>query len=183
LRLVLGSLGIALVYLVKRVLPAVTQALQHRLNGDTFDLICSAAIRLDATALRLHCLQYAHENSRNLLRRDALKEGTRVRAVRGINAEYAEVPEGTLGTLKNVSGLQSVPGDDEAEVCWDPTIDGRAFSNSFCAVHGHIELFLPSKTMRDRYDAEELSPEVMFELAALWGVSRAPAERRRRRFL
>lgn len=175
LKLLLGALAVSMVYLVKHVLPALTQALQKRVTWETFDTICAAAIRLDATALRLHCLQYAHVNSR-CLRNEAVRDGTLVRALRRIDAEYAEVPEGTIGVLQHVH-------EGEAEISWEPGEQGGPFTNSLSAVRGSVELYVPGRTMRDLYDAEELSPEVMSELAALWGSARPPGTRRRRRLL
>jgi hypothetical protein len=176
LSVLLGSFEIAMVYLISHLLPTLVQALQHRLAVDTFNTICTAAIKVDAMALRLYCLQYARSNPRQL-RYEDLKSGMRVRALRQIDHEHADVPEGTLGTVEWGHG-------DWLDIHWHC---GRpSYTNGLQEVLGSIEIVdhtMPGKTLRQMYDAEEFSPEVMSELTTIWGQARPSMKRRTHRIM
>jgi len=161
LRLLLGSLAIAKVYQVPHLLHALTESLRCRLHDGVFDDICSQAIKLDVTALRLHCLRYAEQpHSREL------KEGTRVKALRLITVDCALVHEGVMGTVNS-----------QNRVNWDNRFITRAD-----LVRDMVEIVsVPtSNRVYEMYQQKELSPEVLSELAALWGPVK-PAFKRRRK--
>lgn len=175
LYIILGSFEIGMVYLITHLLPTLVQAVQRRLEVDTFNSICTAAIKVDAMALRLYCLQYARSNPRKL-RYEDLRCGMRVRALRQINHEHADVPEGTLGIVEWGHG-------DWLDIHWRCHPE---YTNGLQEVLGSIEIVdhtMPGKTLRQIYNAEEFSPEVMSELAAIWGQVRSPMKRRTRRIM
>lgn len=154
LRLLLGSLDIARVYQVPHLLHALTEALKDRLDDKNFGEICARAIELDITALRLHCLRYAEgSSSRGFL------EGDRVRALRHITVQNADVPEGAIGT---VNGTKVIEWDDIGSIGYGTDVE---------LVKDMVQLLSSSESnrVREMYAAKDLPPEVMFELAALWG--------------
>lgn len=178
LHVLLGSFEIAMIYLITHVLPALVQVLQHRLAVDTFNSICTSAIKVDAMALRLHCLQYARGNPQDL-RYEDFRSNMRVRALRQIDHEHADVPAGTIGTVRWGHG-------DWLDIHWSCHPE---YTNGLQEVMGSIEVVdhkMPGKTLREMYDAEEFSPEVMSELATIWGQPRlliTPTKRRPRRIM
>jgi len=160
LRLILGGLSIAKVYQVPHLIHAFIEALKRRLTDDSFDDICSAAIKLDVMAVRLFCLRYAEQPHRN-----EIKDGARVKALRLITADCALVHEGVMGTVNSQNRIQ-----------WDNRFITRAD-----LVREMVEV-VSSPTMNrvhDLYKAKELSPEVMSELAGLWGPVDPVVKRRR----
>lgn len=166
----LGAFELSMIYLITHLLPSLVQALQHRLAVETFNLICTAAIKVDAMALRLYCLQYARGNPQELCYED-VKPGMRVRALRQIDHEHADVPAGTFGTVEWGHG-------DWLDIHWSCH---PSYTNGLQEVLGSIEVLdhaMPGKTLRQMYDAEEFSPEVMSELATIWGQVRPSAKRR-----
>lgn len=166
LRLLLGGLSIAKVYQVPHLLHALTEALKDRLDDENFDEIYAGAIKLDITALRLHCLRYAEGSAM----RDIV-EGARVRALRHITVQNADVPEGSIGTVNSNRVIE-----------WDD-IGSIGYGTDVELVKDMVQLiFSPeSNRVRDMYAAKELAPEVMFELAALWGPAEAQLSSSRRR--
>jgi hypothetical protein len=170
LSILLGSFEIAMIYLVAHLLPTLVQALQHRLAVDTFNAICTAAIKVDAMALRLYCLQYARGNPRKLCYED-FRSGMRVRALRQIDHEHADVPEGTMGIVEWGHG-------DWLDINWSCR---PSYTNGLQEVLGSIEVVdctMSGKTLRQMYDSEEFSPEVLSELATIWGQVRPSLKRR-----
>eukprot|EP00927_Polykrikos_kofoidii_P053617 TRINITY_DN48210_c0_g1_i1.p1 TRINITY_DN48210_c0_g1~~TRINITY_DN48210_c0_g1_i1.p1 ORF type:complete len:272 (+),score=56.15 TRINITY_DN48210_c0_g1_i1:124-939(+) len=166
LRLLLGALSISRVYQVPHLLHALVEALKARLNDETFDDVFAAAIKMDVIVLRLHCLRYAERSdSKEII------EGVRVRALRYITVQNADVPEGSIGTVNNNHVIE-----------WDDT-GSIGYGTDMELVRGMVELVSSpvSNRVREMYLAKELRPEVMFELAALWGPA-APAMVRRRTF-
>merc|ERR1719359_2634236 len=153
-----------MVYLITHLLPTLVQTVQRRLEVDTFNVICTAAIKVDAMALRLYCLQYARSNPRKL-RYEDFRAGMRVRALRQIDHEHADVPEGTIGTVEWGHG-------DWLDIHWSCHPE---YTNGLQEVLGSIEIVdhtMPGKTLRQMYNTEEFSPEVMSELASIWGQVR-----------
>lgn len=183
LHLLLGGLGIASVYLIPHLCQALTEALKRRLSDSTFNEICSAAIRLDNTALRLYCLEYARRDPKEV-RLEDLRDGMRVRASRRITVEAARVPQGDLGRV-----MLDREGDDDSDELEDGSDDVRiewetGYANSAERVLDAVEIVRqPGElTLRERYETKELSPEVLAELAGVWGMM-SPAKRRRCRRL
>eukprot|EP00927_Polykrikos_kofoidii_P084642 TRINITY_DN898_c0_g1_i2.p1 TRINITY_DN898_c0_g1~~TRINITY_DN898_c0_g1_i2.p1 ORF type:complete len:409 (-),score=72.59 TRINITY_DN898_c0_g1_i2:207-1433(-) len=176
-RLLLGALSIATLYMVRHLMPALTSALQHRITSSTFDSICAGAIQMDVTALRLQCLQFAQMDIHNF-KIDEVREGMRVRAVRQITVQSACVPRGSLGTA--VVQIETDDSDmtrPEVVIQWDCN-----FVNSVRRVLSSIEVVDHRHTVasvKQQYEAETLSPVVMSELAALWGTPRPHGKRRR----
>jgi len=182
LRVLLGSLGIAAVYLVPHLCHAVTEALKRRLSDNTFDEICAAAIKLDVTALRLHCLHHAQRDPKEV-RLEDLRDGMSVRALRRITVEAARVPRGDVGKVvvdREEVGEEAENGPADVRIEWE-----SGYANSADRVLDALEAVRRQgdRTLRERYEAKELSPEVMSELAAIWGAPMPPAKRRRCRKL
>eukprot|EP00927_Polykrikos_kofoidii_P084641 TRINITY_DN898_c0_g1_i1.p1 TRINITY_DN898_c0_g1~~TRINITY_DN898_c0_g1_i1.p1 ORF type:complete len:399 (-),score=61.71 TRINITY_DN898_c0_g1_i1:97-1293(-) len=177
LRLLMGALGIATLYMVRHLMPVLTNALRHRITSSTFDIICAGAIQMDVTALRLHCLQFAQMDIYQL-KLDDVREGMRVRAVRPITVQSACVPRGSLGTaVVQVETDDSDVTRPEVVIQWDCN-----FVNSVRRVLSSIEVVDHRHTVasvKQQYEAETLSPVVMSELAALWGTPRPHGKRRR----
>lgn len=161
LPLLLGSLAIATTYQVPHLVQAVTEALKRRIGDACFNEICATAIRLDVTALRLCCLRYAEEPPLEF------KEGARVRAKHSINVDCALVKEGAMGTVS----------PDAARINWDCRFITRSSQ-----VRDMIEVITnlnEPNAVHEMYTAKSLAPEVMSELAALWGCAESPSKRRR----
>lgn len=161
LRLLLGAVAIATTYQVPHLVHALTEALKRRISDSSFNEICSAAIRLDVTALRLCCLRYAEEPPLEF------KEGARVRATRSINVDCALVKENSMGTVS----------PDSNRINWDSRFITRASQ-----VRDMVEVVTchnASNAVHEMYTTKTLSPEVMSELSALWGSVESPAKRRR----
>jgi len=59
LRLLLGSMEIAKMYMFEDLLEVLVEAVQGRVAFDTFDAILRAAIKIDSMPLRVYCTQYA----------------------------------------------------------------------------------------------------------------------------
>jgi len=179
LHVLLGGLGIASVYLIPHLCQALTEALKRRLSDSTFNEICSAAIRLDHTALRLHCLEHARRDPKEV-RLEDLRDGMRVRASRRITVEAARVPQGDLGRV-----MLDREGDDDSDDMEDGSDDVRiewetGYANSAERVLDAVEIVRQpgERTLRESYENKELSPEVLAELAAVWGMP--PLSKRRR---
>mmetsp|Transcript_123525 Transcript_123525/g.349207 ORF Transcript_123525/g.349207 Transcript_123525/m.349207 type:complete len:270 (+) Transcript_123525:161-970(+) len=163
LTLLLGSLQIAKTYLVPHLLQVLTEALKRRVRNDTFDEILAHAVRLDVTALRLHCVRFAEDSE------DSVPAGALVKATTRITVEHADVPKGTTGTVK-------WSPDGSLFVSWSFGM----FRNSLDAVKLKIECVeRPESSLHRLYDEQALSPEVMFELAALWGKPKPTPKKRR----
>jgi len=162
--MLLGALSITKMYQVPHLIQALTDALKLRLTEDNFNDILSTAIKLDITAIRLHCLRFAEGPPRTL------EDGARVRAIRLITADCAIVPVGTLGTVTKK--------ERHARIMWE---------NRFITTHADhlieaVEV-VDSGPVKSRlhamYQAKELSPEVLSELSPLWGLAEpAPKVRR-----
>jgi len=169
LRLLLGGLSIAKQQLVPHLLHALTEALRDRLDDDNFDEICSGAIRLNITALRLHCIRYAEGSAM----RD-ITEGDRVRALRHITVQNADVPEGSVGIVNGTKAIEWVNTTELGSIGYETDVE---------LVKGMVQLISSSESNRvkERYLAKELAPEVMFELASLWGSAEGPLSSSRRR--
>ena len=60
----LGTMALAKLYLIPHILQMATQTLKYRLSYDNFDQVCTASVRWDVTAMRLHCVQYAQTNKK-----------------------------------------------------------------------------------------------------------------------
>jgi len=165
LRLLLGALSIAKVYQVPHLIHVLTEALKVRVDDESFDEICAGAIRMDVTALRMHCLRYAE-------RCDAFDicEGARVRALRHITVQNADVPKESLGIVNSNNVIE---WDDTGSIGYGTDVD---------LVKHMVELVSVPRTnrIREMYVSNELSPEVTFELAALWGPSETSRSSRRR---
>lgn len=170
LRLLLGGLSIAKVYLVPHVLRSLTEALKDRLTVQTFNDIFSHSIKLDITALRLHCLQFAQQEHRVSTRGREVRSGARVMALVRITVNSANVPRGGMGTVSTLpaGGLH---------VNWD-----NGFVNMIEGVMDMIEIIGEPKTnpVQQMFEANALSPEVMSELAPVWGRPQPTAKRRRK---
>jgi len=63
LALLIGSLAIARMYLFQDLVEVLVPALKSRLSSLTFDAISQAAIKTDTQSLRVHCLQFAQQDS------------------------------------------------------------------------------------------------------------------------
>lgn len=164
LRLLTGGLAIAKVYQVPHLMVALTDALKKRLQDDTFDEIYSVAIKLDITALRLHCLRFAERSDVK-----EIVEGARVKALQHITVQNADVPVGSVGTVNSNHVIE-----------WDDT-GSIGYGTDVELVKDMVELIHSPSTskVRSMYQAKELSPEVMFDLAALWGPPEPSVVRRR----
>merc|ERR1719217_1809041 len=124
-------------------------------------------------ALRLYCLQYARSNPTKLNSED-MKPGMRVRALRQIDHEHADVAAGTMGMVEWGHG-------DWLDIQWSCQ---PSYTNGAQEVLGSIEIVdhtMPGKTLRQMYNAEEFTPEVMSELATIWGQVRPSIKRRTHR--
>jgi len=182
LHLLLGGLEIAKVYLIPHLIRALTEALKSRLDDTTFDKIFSWAIRLDSTALRLYCLRYSEECD---VRKGEVRVGDRVRALKRITAQSAKVPKGTYGYVRWDMGNDADEGEEDEdedrdiEVAWD-----NGYFNAVETVRDQIEVVDSARVnpVRKKFVANQLSPEVMTELAALWGRPQ-PSTKKRRRML
>lgn len=171
LRLLLGGLEIAKVYLVPHMLRALTEALKERLCVATYNEIFSMAVRLDITVLRLHCLQFAQPEHRlgGGARGTDVRAGMRVMALVRITVNSANVPRGGFGTV-------SAAPAGGLHVTWD-----NGFVNMIEGVLDMIEVVgePQENSIRRMFEAEELSPEVMAELAPLWARP-TPTKKRRK---
>jgi len=163
LRLLLGGLAIAKMYQVPHLLHALTEALKRRLDDRTFNDVYSGAIKLDVTALRLHCLRYAEKSDAK-----DIVEGARVRALQHITVQNADVPEGSIG---RVNANRVILWDDTGSIGYGTDVE---------MVKDMVQLeYSPqSNGVRDMFMSKDLAPEVMFELAALWGTPEPTARRR-----
>eukprot|EP00928_Gymnodinium_smaydae_P079893 TRINITY_DN63724_c0_g1_i1.p1 TRINITY_DN63724_c0_g1~~TRINITY_DN63724_c0_g1_i1.p1 ORF type:complete len:294 (+),score=46.15 TRINITY_DN63724_c0_g1_i1:41-883(+) len=180
LRLLLGSLSLAKVFQVPHLLKPLTDVLKLRLDPCNFDKICTHAIDLDVTELRRACLQYAEKWGRLCL-------GTIVRTETQLtemsNKDAANVPNGTMGeVVKEESDGEDdeYDYDDESKnlfVKWDND-QGNDFDTALHLLRlGMITVV--SGSVYNSYLHGELSPQVNFELAALWGVPTAGAPKRK----
>jgi hypothetical protein len=151
----LGGLQLATIFQLLDLIAPLCHAAEQRLSLSTFDSICSAAIKMDLTLLRLNCLQFAKEFIAN---------GARVKAEQHFFFQAAKVPPGTLGTCE-------VCKRGNVEVKWD-----NGWVNSLKEVRSLIKVVESStqseQGLRALFDRQELSPEVMFELTPLWGNTR-----------
>lgn len=164
LRLLLGALAISKMYQVPHLLHALVEALKSRLDDFSFDEIYASAIKMDITALRLHCLRYAEKaDTREII------EGARVRSLRHITVQNADVPSGSVGT---VNGNHVIEWDDTGSIGYGTDVE---------LVRGMVQLISSPVTsrVREMYMNKGLAPEVMFELAALWGPAEPAVARRR----
>lgn len=164
LRLLMGALSIAKVYQVPHLIHALTEALKSRLDDDNFDDIYTNAIKMDITVLRLHCLRYAERSDDK-----EIVEGARVRALRHITVQNADVGVGSVGTVNSNYVIE-----------WDDT-GSIGYGTDVELVRDMVDLIACPKAngVRQKYEAKELSPEVMFDLAALWGPPKPSTARRR----
>lgn len=177
LHLLLGALAISKVFQVPHLLKPLTDVAKKRIVSKSFDQICTSAIDLDLTELRRCCLQYAEQHGKLELPR-----GTRLRAERDIhesdNADHADVPAGILGIV-----TFDESDDDDLEIHWD---NGQLNSLE-CGLEmirvGMVKVVSrTTELLFDRYQRGELSPQVIFELAPLWGPQR-PYEAKRRKLI
>lgn len=167
LRLLLGGLSIAKAQYVPHLLHALTEALRDRLDDENFDEICAGAIRLNITALRLHCLRYAEGSATR-----EIVEGDRVRALRHITVQNADVAEGTIGIVNGAKAIE-----------WITELGSIGYETDVELVKGMVQLVSMSdpNRVKERYLAKELAPEVMFELGSLWGAAEGQLSSSRKR--
>lgn len=175
LHLLLGAMAISKVFQVPHLLKPLTDVAKRRISSQSFDQICANAIDLDLTELRRACLQYAEQHGKM-----DLPKGTRLRAERDIheadNADHADVPAGILGVV-----TFDESDDDELEIHWD---NGQLNSLE-CGLDmikvGMVKVVSGTVDMLfDRYQRGELSPQVIFELAPLWGPQKSTQVKRRK---
>eukprot|EP00931_Biecheleriopsis_adriatica_P060600 TRINITY_DN36401_c0_g1_i1.p1 TRINITY_DN36401_c0_g1~~TRINITY_DN36401_c0_g1_i1.p1 ORF type:complete len:294 (-),score=55.47 TRINITY_DN36401_c0_g1_i1:35-853(-) len=175
LRLILGGLALAKVYQVPHLLKPLTDVLKHRLNTSTFETICARAIDLDVTELRRFCLHFAETKGQG-----ELPEGTRVRAELALhdcsdNEEAAAVSEGTLGVVNIDAG-----STDERIIAWENGELNSIESGMKMISKGRIKVTSDAPNLFGMYQRGELSPQVNFELAPLWGVQTTLNPKRRK---
>mmetsp|Transcript_51010 Transcript_51010/g.157980 ORF Transcript_51010/g.157980 Transcript_51010/m.157980 type:complete len:326 (-) Transcript_51010:101-1078(-) len=174
IRLLLGALAIAQKYLFVGVLEQVVRSLKKRTNGQTFDQICSAAIRHDVQCLRMHCFMLASSafstngpffpGMYRVIHRANVRDKLDVRSTR-----TDDVQPGTVVEVVEVRGQR-----------------GRVISPtvgwvSIISTSGQQRLLehLEATRIRDDYRENRLSPEVMHELLGLHETGAAPKKRRR----
>lgn len=160
----LRGLQLATVMQLVDLIKPLCNAAEVRLAYDTFDDICSAAIKMDLTVLRFSCLQFA---------KDYIPIDARVQALHHIKLEAADVPPGETGRCVRT-------GVGQVVITWD-----SGYVNGLKAVRALIKL-VPMETMehaglRARFERNELSPEVSFELTPLWGCPPTLPKPKRRR--
>lgn len=159
-RLLMGSLSIAKVYIITPLICPLTETIKKRLAVNTFDTICASAIKADVMPLRHYCMKYAEDD--HLEKR---KKGQRVKALKHIHKESADVPKGAKGTVRSCG-----------QVIWD-----NGFLNELATIACAVEYIEEDKPgVRKLYEAGQLSPEVMTELAGLWPEPVQAAKRARR---
>ncbi|CAE8592864.1 unnamed protein product [Polarella glacialis] len=193
LQLLLGGLAVAKVYMVTHLLAAFSQTLQSRLSDGTFNEICAGAIRYDVTALRLHCLQFVQDSEKlsgsvsvsrcglEHLHGKYVPKGRingKTKYSHEQNAMYAIwfSEKGEWQMLSNTAIIYKVtsPADVPPLTGWLPT-------TVMYSPAPLIEHRLGSDGFKARYIAKAFAPEVMSELAAVFGP--AEAERKRRKTL
>lgn len=167
LRLLLGGLSLAKLYQIVHLMKPFVDVLKQRLSVSTFDTICAHAVDLDVTELRRYCLNFAETH---------LSKGSQVRTEVDLtednNEESAEVEAGTPGEI-----VSDQEDDDGLGIRWE----NEQF-NSFKAGLYMIRAGMIRKTsdkLYSMYQKQELSPHVLFELAALWDVPSTAVKRRK----
>lgn len=179
LRLLLGSLALAKIFMVPHLLKPLTTVLTQRISSSTFDEICVTAINTDLTELRLACAGYARSHGSTV----DFPLGTRFRAIVHIrdedNGDGATVPEETIGEI----GVDSDEDCDGHELRWSCDQVMTMVTTRRMLEIGKIKVLSgESSSLFARYQKGQLSPQVLSELAPLWGLP-ADAGRKRRKLI
>ena len=176
LQTLLGALEIANMYVIDWPMQKLVNAAKSRLKEETFDSICSTAINRDLTVLRLHCMQWAQREGQR-----CLIDGERVKAIkkiRCIEPSDAIVEAGSLGEFGRG------PRWGMLIVWW---LKDNSEDREHCAISilkkvaNQVENVMAAERsgVREKYNNSELAPEVMSELASVWGPPTQSRKRRR----
>lgn len=190
LKVLLGGLAITKVYMVPHLLEAFTKAVGSRLSAGTFDTICAAAVRHDVTALRLRCLQavcgglgcegslivqgcgatrfngrYCPEGMQNNRTKYRMADGSR---------HTIAWSGGFWYLCENYTGnWYTVQADTEEPPACSWVVGGEGCASAPSISH---RLLGPIKRL---YDQSSLAPEVMAELAPVFGAEELETKPRR----
>jgi len=160
LHLLLGCLSLSKMYQISQVLHSTIEALKTRLNDDTFDDICRAAIKDDVTALRFDCLQYVQAPGAR-----AIAPGLCVETLEPTEYQGRVVQAGSLANVIRVGGK-----------LWISYVVGQ---HIFVQVGTHEDNLKVVSKVKAMFLRQGLSPEVMFELVMVWGPPSSAPKRRK----
>eukprot|EP00930_Biecheleria_cincta_P088386 TRINITY_DN77613_c0_g1_i1.p1 TRINITY_DN77613_c0_g1~~TRINITY_DN77613_c0_g1_i1.p1 ORF type:complete len:307 (+),score=47.15 TRINITY_DN77613_c0_g1_i1:62-982(+) len=195
LELVLAGLAITKTYMIPHLLASFAKALEARLSTDTFNDICKCAVKYDVTSLRLSCLAAARgQNSKD----PATLVTVTGCGVPEFNGEY--VPDGEKngktrykinnGSNKTINLWRTswYLSEDYAGSCYEK----QAEDSSSCVPPRGLwtvaKKGVPpaptistsaAATVNTLYIENKLAPEVMSELASLFGTPEPQKKRRR----
>lgn len=192
LQLLLDALAIAKVYLVENVLASITEALANHIGVDNFDDIMRCAIKYDVTALRLSCLQFVEEtksedeivvtgsglaefNGRYQRQEEKLNGKNKYRKLDGSD-HTINWSKGNWFLAKNYNNSWYLVGSNDDH----PPATGWTVGGRGTAPAPNVER--PQRTkdrMQEKYHAKAFAPEVMVELAPIFGTAQHAGKKRR----
>lgn len=176
LECLLGGAAITKTYMIPHLLATFVKALQSRLCAKTFNTICKCAVNSDITALRVSCVKLARGNDNSVIVSQC--------GMAEFNGTY--MPDGK----KNGKTKYKMNGHDVNTINFSKDIWFlcKSYAKSWYSFESDADVppegvwkigelgcspapvIRKSCSVRELYDEQKLDPEVMSELAGIFGA-------------